>query len=388
MIVLADENITHAPAVFKRLGEVRTFHGQALSRDDLDGATVLLVRSVTRVDASLVAGSSIRFVGSATIGTDHVDVDYLRKAGIAFAHAPGSNADSVVEYVMASLLRLCVRTGRRLRGRRVGIVGCGQIGRRLARRLPHLGVEVLLNDPPLADEYERQGRRHAFRSLEHVLRRSDVVTLHVPLERQGEHPTMHLIGDAELRTMKSGAWLINSSRGPVVDNGALKRALAGEDGLARAVLDVWEGEPQPDVELVRQVDIATPHIAGYAYDAKLRGTWMLYRALRSFLGEKDPGEMPLELAGVPMRVPMGAPDPSLPEEEWLDLLVRGMYDVGRDDGALRSIAKSGPIDGARFAGLRRDYPIRREFSVHSLPISSVPVERRAAVEKGLGLLLR
>ena len=250
MIVLADENIANASEIFDRLGEVRTFPGRSLSPDALVGATVLLVRSVTRVDASLLSGSDIRFVGSATIGTDHIDENYLRRAGIAFAHAPGSNADSVAEYVIASLLRLCVRHRRRLHGMCVGIVGCGAIGGRLARRLPRLGVDVQLNDPPLADQHEGQGLEHDFRSLEDVLRHSDVVTLHVPLTHDGRYPTVHLIGDEQLRMLKNGSWLMNTSRGAVLDNDALKRALFRDARPSCTVLDVWEGEPEPDAEVV------------------------------------------------------------------------------------------------------------------------------------------
>ncbi len=388
MIVLADENILRAQEIFRGTGEVRSFQGPDPHPLDLKDATVLLVRSVTRVDEILLRGSRIRFVGSATIGTDHVDTAFLEKAGIAFAHAPASNADSVAEYVVSALLRLCVRNGRRLRGLRVGVVGCGQIGGRLLQRLPHLGAEILLNDPPLALEMERQGRAHPFQPLEEVLSKADVVTVHVPLERQGPFPTVHLIGEEKLRKMKPGSWLVNTSRGPVVDNEALKHALSERGTPAGAVLDVWEGEPEPDAQLIRLVDLATPHIAGYAYDAKLRGTWMIYRALRGFLGEEDPGEMPSDVGGLPSTLLMGAPDPLLPDVEWQDMLVRGMYDIEVDDDALRRLASKDRIDGCRFGALRRDYPIRREFGVHSLPISSVPRQRLDAVALGLGVSLR
>lgn len=388
MTILADENIVNAQGAFGCIGDVHYFRGAALHRRDIGDSDVLLVRSVTRVDRSLLEGSDVRFVGSATIGTDHVDTDYLREAGITFAYAPGSNADSVAEYVTAALLRLCVRRSRPLRGLRVGIVGCGQIGGRLAERLPYLGVETLLNDPPLAEVLDRQGRMHTFMSLEDVLAEADAVTIHVPLERGGAHPTFHLIGAKELRRMAPETWLINTSRGPVVDNAALKRSLVERDSPAGVVLDVWEGEPEPDGELVARIDIATPHIAGYAYDAKLRGTWMLYRALRRFLGEDELSDPTSSSDIVRTDVPVGAPDPSLPEVEWLELLVRGMYDIGADDAALQRFGGGRRIEGARFAALRREYPMRREFSMHQLPRSSVPSDRHDAVERGLCIRMR
>lgn len=387
MILLADQNIVAATEIFGRMGEVRCFDGDEMDRDILRGADALLVRSVTRVDEALLRGSRIRFVGSATIGTDHVDKAYLREAGIAFAHAPGSNADSVAEYVLAALLRICIRRRCGLRGLRIGIVGCGQIGGRLAGRLPHLGVETLMNDPPLAREAEQEGRSHCFLPLDDVLAHADAVTIHVPLVRRGPHPTIHLIGRAELRRMQPGSLLINTSRGPVVDNAALMRALSRAESPAHVVLDVWEGEPEPDAGLVRQVDLATPHIAGYAYDAKLRGTWMLYRALQRFLGDGDPGRT-RSASNVSPSIRIGAPDPMLSEVEWLDQLVRRMYDIGRDDAGLRRLGRENRIDGTRFTALRREYPMRREFGAHVLPASAVPHNRRRGVELALGVVLR
>lgn len=388
MLILADENIPLAREIFGGVGEVRTFSGHDLRPEHLEAAEVLLVRSVTRVDADLLKGSRIRFVASATIGTDHIDLRFLEAAGIPFAHAPGSNADSVADYVVAALLRLSTRRGRRLRGLKAGIIGCGEIGGRLARRLAALGMTILLNDPPLSDRMEREGRAHGFFPLREVLSDADLVTLHVPLETAGPYPTAHLIGEDAIRRMQEDVWLINTSRGPVVDNEALKRSLQERGGPGALVLDVWEGEPSPDAELVRLADIASAHIAGYAADAKLRGTWMLYRSLLQFLEDDDPGpEMPSAQAGMTHEIRLMPPDPQLSAEEWFDLLVRQMYDIGRDDAALRELAESGAVDGRRFAALRRDYPVRREFSAFVLPASAVPADRRTAATESLGVRL-
>ena len=225
MRIVVDENIPYAVEAFGALGSVRCFAGRDLSADAVRDADVLLVRSVTRVDADLLRGSQVRFVGSATIGTDHIDLDYLRSQGIGFAHAPGSNADSVVEYIMAALLGLAAARGEGLRGKVIGIIGCGNIGGRLAVRLPALGLRVLKNDPPLAARAEADGKPHDFVSLDAVLKKSDIITLHVPLTKQGRHATHHLINDTTLCSLNPASWLLNSSRGAVVSNEALKGAL-------------------------------------------------------------------------------------------------------------------------------------------------------------------
>ena len=347
---------------------------------------VLLVRSVTPVNAELLADSAVQFVGSATIGTDHIDQDYLSEHDIAFAHAPASNADSVVDYVTAALVRLAVRRHTSLRGKTIGIVGCGNIGGRLARRLPALGLRVLPNDPPRAERAEAAGEAHDFVSLERVLAEADIITLHVPLTRTGPHPTRHLFDEATLRRMQSDAWLLNTSRGPVVDNAALIRVLDGGP-LGAVALDVWENEPTPDPALIRQVDLATPHIAGYAYDGKVRGTAMLYEALCAHL-DVPPTWSPDAALKPDDGHPLVAtpPDPALPETEALDHVVRSMYDIAGDDRRLRQTLDQPPEErGGYFSQLRKEYPRRREFSRFMLPKSAVPDAYQTAVTTGLGV---
>nr|WP_243663590.1 4-phosphoerythronate dehydrogenase [Rhodothermus marinus] len=218
--IVADENIPFAREAFRGFGVVRPLPADQITPATVRNCDVLLVRSVTRVDAALLEGSRVQFVGSATSGIDHVDLAYLQKRGIAFAYAPGANADAVVEYVLAALLELAVRRNVSLRGRVVGIVGCGHIGGRLARRLPALGLEVLCCDPPLAE----QTGRTDFVSLETILAEADIVTLHVPLTRTGPHATYHLIDAAALARLRPSAWLLNTSRGAVVDGRALLEA--------------------------------------------------------------------------------------------------------------------------------------------------------------------
>ncbi len=384
--IVADENIPLAEEAFGTLGTVERRPGRALRPADVRSADAVLVRSVTPVDAALLEGSHVRFVGSATIGTDHVDEGHLKERGIAFAHAPGSNADSVADYVVAALLHAAAGRGTALRGQTVGVVGCGNIGGRLARRLAALGLRVLLSDPPLEEEAEAANRAHEFHPLSVPLEKADVLTLHVPLLRQGPHATHHLIGERALRRMRPGAWLVNTSRGAVVDNAALLAALE-EERIGAAMLDVWEDEPTPDARLVRRAAVATPHIAGYAYDGKVRGTAMLYAALCDFLDVEPTWDPEAALApGEPFA--LNAPDDGLGETEWLHVLTRQMYDIAEDDARLRATLDAPPDErGALFSRLRKEYPRRREFARFSLDEAAVPPALREAVEEGLSVQL-
>ena len=374
MRIVADENIPLVEHFFGPYGEIVLRPGSSISSRDLAAADVLLVRSVTRVDAKILAGSRVRFIGSATIGTDHIEIENVEKRGIVFAHAPGSNADSVVEYVIASLLALSARKAVPLRGRTVGIVGFGNIGRRLASRLPALGCRVLVNDPPLAERAQKVGRPHDFVDLEELLASSDIVSLHVPLSTSGPHPTRHLLDAARIRKFSQGAWLVNTSRGSVVDNAAL---LDGIERLGAVVLDVWENEPEPETRLVEKVDLATPHIAGYSYDGKVAGTRMLYEAFARFLGE----EVAEVEEGFGPAKPLTPPDPALPEMDWLYQVVSRMYPISEDDRRMRDVG--GAAWAEHFTRLRRDYPERRTFSVYSMQRTQMPQAVREAAEKGL-----
>lgn len=382
--ILADENIPFVEKAFSTYGRVETCPGREITAERVREADVLLVRSVTPVDEALLVGSPVQFVGSATIGIDHVDVRYLQKEGITFAHAPGSNAESVVEYVMAALLRLAVRKGRRLEELTAGVVGCGNVGGRLAARLEALGLGVLRNDPPLAESAGAEG----FVPLKKLLEEADVISLHVPLTTTGPYPTYHLVDEAVLEQLRPEAWLINTSRGSVVDNRALRRHL--ERGrLAAVVLDVWEGEPCPDPALIRRTDLATPHIAGYSFDGKVQGTVMLYEALTRHLGTAPAWDAEKVLAPSDEdTLSLTLPDKTLAMEAWFDLLVEQMYPIEADDKLLRALLEQ-PADeqGAYFSGLRKNYRRRRTFRRFVVEAVSVPEAYRTAVAQGLGVRL-
>ncbi len=382
--ILADENIPLVQEAFGGFGTVCTMPGRRITPEAVRDADVLLVRSVTPVNAALIEGSPLRFVGSATIGTDHVDQAALQAQGIAFAHAPGSNAESVVEYVLAALLHLASQRGVVLRDKTVGVVGCGNIGGRLVDRLLALGLRVLQNDPPLAARAVQRGEQHDFVSLDAVITEADIVTLHVPLTYEGPHATYHLFDKTTLNRLKPEAWLLNTGRGAVVDNTAL-RDIVLKGRLGAVVLDVWEQEPTPDPVLMDHVDLATPHIAGYSYDGKLGGTCMLYEALLQHLNFAPTWDDTAALAPTAQdHLTLTPPDATLSETAWLHALVCQMYDLATDDAHLRDYLNHSPEEqGGFFSGLRKRYPRRRTFRLHTLDRHAVPEAYHAAVARGL-----
>ncbi|MDF2643809.1 MAG: erythronate-4-phosphate dehydrogenase [Pseudomonas sp.] len=354
MRIVADENIPLLDAFFAGFGEIRRLPGRSIDRAAVADADILLVRSVTPVTAAMLDGSPVRFVGTCTIGTDHLDLDYIQQAGIRWSSAPGCNARGVVDYVLGSLLTLAEIEGVELGERTYGIVGAGQVGGRLVKVLKALGWNVLVCDPPRqADE------GGDFVSLDEIIRRCDVISLHTPLTRSGEQATHHLFDAARLAQLKEGAWLINASRGAVVDNAALHDVLLARDDL-QAVLDVWEGEPQVNLELADLCVIGTPHIAGYSLDGRQRGTAQIYQALCAFLGQ--PATISLaDLLPRPWlaQVHLDAnTDPT-----WaLNMLCRGVYDPRRDDAEFRrSLVDDVAEQRLAFDALRKQYPPRREI---------------------------
>lgn len=354
MRILADENIPLVDAFFAEFGDIHRMPGRRINRAALEQADVLLVRSVTRVDRELLEGSQVRFVGTCTIGTDHLDLDYFAEAGITWASAPGCNARGVVDYVLGSLLALAEGEGVDLSSRCYGVVGAGEVGGRLVDVLRGLGWEVKVCDPP------RQTREACgFVSLDEIIETCDVISLHTPLILDGAHATFHLLDQARLERLRAGSWLINASRGAVVDNTALRNQLAQRQDI-QAVLDVWEGEPQVNVELAELCWIATPHIAGYSLDGKLRGTAQIYQAFCASKGLVPKLELAALMPSAPLRGLSFADTASA--DELLATVCRAVYDPRRDDAAFRRTL--GGDDEQRRMGfdqLRKDYPPRREI---------------------------
>ena len=354
MRIVADENIPLVRKAFADLGQVACHPGREISRRRLAKADALLVRSITPVNAELLDDTPVRFVGTATIGTDHIDREYLASRDITFTDAAGSNADSVAEYVTTVLLLLAEQGKWLLQGKTLGIIGVGNIGSRMVARAKAMGMTPLPNDPPL----QRETSDKSFVDLETALA-ADIVTCHVPLTRQGPDATYHLLDDENLAALKPGAILINTSRGPVVDNQALKRCLMTGD-LKTAVLDVWENEPDIDLELLNRVTIATPHIAGYSYDGKINGTIQLYRALCEFL-DREASLAAADLLPAPPVERLQLDTTADANQQLLCRALTRIYDISRDDTVLRAVAEQPAEErGGYFDQLRKNYPVRRE----------------------------
>jgi erythronate-4-phosphate dehydrogenase len=354
MQIIADENIPCVAKAFASLGEVTLLPGRGMQAEQVRAADILLVRSVTRVDARLLAGSNVQFVGSATIGFDHVDRAYLQEQGIGFSTAPGSNATSAAEYVVSALLALAAQRGFDPAGKTAGIIGCGNVGSRVRQKLAVLGMECMVNDPPL----RAQGGHDDFVDLDEVLQ-ADVITVHVPYTREGPYPTHHLVNAALLERLRSGAVFINTARGAVADNAALDVLLEARSDLS-VVLDVWEGEPDISMSLLEKVQLGTPHIAGYSLDGKLRGTEMIYRAACAHFGRPLQWQAADDLpAGLSLDLRELRAAPLLAK---LQAAVFACYDIRQDDASLREqLALPAAERPARFDRLRKEYPVRREF---------------------------
>ncbi len=373
MRIVADENIPYAPDAFASLGAVDTMPGRAMDAASVRDCDILLVRSVTKVNAALLEGSRVRFVATATIGEDHIDRAYLESRGINFSSAPGSNANSVAEYIVSALLVMAERHGWDLRARSLGIIGVGNVGGRVARKAQALTMTCVLNDPPLA----RATGDPAYRPLDEALA-CDIVTVHVPLTGEGPDPTHHLLNRDTLARIPEHAVVFNTSRGAVADNAALLDMLE-TGGLRDAVLDVWEGEPAINAALLKRVGLGTPHIAGYSFDGKVNGTRQIYQAACAYFGFEPTWDPAPHLP--PPEQPEVEVDSTQPWPAPLARAVFPVYDIRKDDKSLRSILDAPEAERpALFDRLRKEYPRRREF--HNTEAVVTPPDQ--TVESQLG----
>ncbi len=344
--ILADENIPGLAHAFGEDVAVEKMPGRDIQRSDLSAVDALLVRSVTRVNADLLKGTPVKFVGTATIGLDHIDIDYLNDSGVGFAYAPGSNAQSVVEYVLTSMAFWLQRTKRTFEGLTVGIVGVGRIGGLLQAYLEQMNVRCLLCDPPR----QVQEPNVSFYSLQ-SMSKADVISFHVPLTQRGPWPTRHLIDASFLKSLSANQLLINTARGDILDNQMALQHFQDNENPVNLVLDVWQNEPMINAELVKHCLLATPHIAGYAIEGKWRATAMLCQALTDYF------HVPFKRTALDRNIRVNDPwQPQTDENKVSKLL--SYYDISRDDQALRNEINNLPQS---FDKLRKNYPIRHEF---------------------------
>jgi erythronate-4-phosphate dehydrogenase len=346
MKILVDGNITAARNIFQPHGEVIRMDGRQIRQCHLEAVDALVIRSVTRVNAELLNHTPVRFVGTTTIGTDHLDTTWLDEQGITWASAPGCNADSAAQYTLAMIWLAFERRGLELAGRSAGIIGKGNVGSRVMRLLDVLGVQTVANDPPLCDAGEP-----GLASLEEALAQ-DIVCLHVPLVTGGPYPTRHLVHARSLAKMRPEALLVNTARGAVVEGAALKDRLSR--GQLVAALDVWPDEPALDAELVDAALVATPHVAGYSDDGKYNGARQIYQAFCRWAGEA-----PRPLTAMPggNRTLVIAS-----ERNAVSQALEAACFVDRHDQAMRNLARLPPdAIPIEFDRLRRQYPSRRDF---------------------------
>ena len=349
MKVVCDSDIPFLKGALEPYCQVVYANGSEINRELVMDADALIIRTRTRCNADLLEGTGVRFIATATIGYDHIDTKWCESHGITWTNAPGCNSWSVQQYIGSLLVTMSRTLGFSFREKTIGVVGVGNVGSKVARLAVLLGFRVLLCDPPRA---RREGSGQ-FVSLDELISRSDIITLHVPLIRDGEDATFHMFDDSRLASMNKNQILINSSRGEVVDGAALKNALAQKSILA-ASLDVWENEPQIDPQLLSLLFTGTPHIAGYSVDGKATGTTMSVQALGKFFDlpcrdwevtevpqSVQPSEFSIDTAG------------KTPQEVLADAILH-TYDIRTDDAALRA-------DVASFEKQRSHYPVRREF---------------------------
>jgi len=361
MKIVVDENVAFAEEAFSKFGEVQLLHGREIDQTILKDVDALIVRSITRINKDLLEGTAVSFVGTATIGTDHVDLEYLNERSIGFADAKGCNADAVAEYVFTALFSAAVKQNISLKDKTIGVVGVGNIGSRIVKLAEAYGLKVLMNDPPR----QKKEFSSSFVSLEEFLT-ADIITIHTPLTYEGDDKTFHLFNRSNLVHVKEGTIFINASRGEVVDNTALSNLLDGKK--ITAILDVWENEPNINQELIKKVLYATPHVAGYSLEGKINGTKMMVGAMNKFFNKNilwQPTLPACENSKIEIAV-----DGS--KEEKFYSLFNSIYDIEEDTKRLKTFSGNKESLGKYFDTLRREYPLRREFTNYSIKANALP----------------
>lgn len=344
--IVADENLADLASYFAAYGQIRAMAGRAITRDDLVSADVLLVRSVTQVNEDLLSGTGVKFVGTATIGTDHLDIGYLQRAGIQWASAPGCNANAVADYVCSSISQIDGLWERLFAGAKVGIVGCGNVGQQVFQRFSALNISCRIYDPFLSIE------SLPLASFEEVLA-CELLCLHTPLTQTGPYPSYQMLNDNALKYLRSDVVLINAGRGDVISEAAIIRFMQQQPD-AKVILDVWPKEPDISTTLLQQVYLATPHIAGYSQQGKQAGTAMIYRAFcRHFNVAVDEGCD--DVQPIVLHLPAG-----LSDGDTLRWALLSVYRSASDDRLMRETILHAKSVVDAFDYLRKTYPLRNE----------------------------
>jgi erythronate-4-phosphate dehydrogenase len=353
--IIADQDIPFLKGVFEPYAEVEYYRGNDITNKVVKNADALIIRTRTKCNRDLLQESAVKYISSATIGFDHIDTDYCEKNRIKWTNAPGCNSSSVQQYVAAALIYISKKFNFSLKERTIGIVGVGHVGTKIVKLAEYFGMTVLLNDPPRVREEGLCG----FISLEGILRDCDIISFHVPLNMTGEDKTYHMIDENLLEKVNPGTFIINTSRGEVADTDSLRRALRSGT-VAGAIIDVWENEPDIDVDLLELVDIGTPHIAGYSADGKANGTSMSVQALSRYfslgIDNWEPASIP-----VPENTVIDIKNRYASGEDIIAEAIINTYNISEDVLRLRQ-------SPGTFEKQRADYPLRREFNSYSVKL--------------------
>lgn len=356
MKIVADNKIPFLAGALEPYADVIYLPGSETTPQIVADADAVITRTRTICNEGLLKGSRVKMIATATIGFDHIDTAWCNANGIEWTNAPGCNSWSVQQYIASLLANLAQTFGFDCKNKTLGVIGVGNVGSKVAHIAELLGFKVLLNDPPRA---AKEGQR-GFTSLDTLLEKSDIITCHVPLQKDGPYATYHMFDKERIAKLRKDQFLVNSSRGPVVDNAALKDALKAKS-IAGASLDVWENEPNIDTELMDLLFTATPHIAGYSLDGKANGTTMSVQAIaRKFnLPCKDwhVTDIPLPAQDVCFTIDVTGKTAA----EIIQEAILYTYDIKNDDKRLRASVST-------FEKQRSDYPVRREFPAFTVTL--------------------
>lgn len=353
--IVADDKIPFLKGVLEPFCNIEYYPGKEITKEKIKDTDVLIVRTRTKCNAELLEGSNIKLITTATIGYDHIDTAYCEQNNIKWLNAPGCNSVSVKQYITAAILYLAQKEKFDPAEKTIGIVGVGNVGSKIKEVAAILGMRVLLNDPPR----ERAEGGEAFCNLQRIMEESDIITFHVPLNKEGKDKTYHLADENFFNSLTQKPIIINSSRGEVIKTSALLDAI-NKNKIKNIILDVWENEPEIDLKLLELVDVGSPHIAGYSADGKANGTSVCVNAINKYfnLGLKDdwyPDEIPNPLDGNVININCKGKS----DLEIITEAVSYTYNIVDDYNRL----KTSP---GTFEKQRGNYPVRREFGNYNI----------------------
>lgn len=368
MKIIIDDKIPYIKDVFEPFADVIYMQGDKINNHLCKNADALIIRTRTFCNKSLLSGTKVKFIATATIGYDHIDTDFCLRNGIQWTNAPGCNAKSVEQYIASALFSFSMKKRFRLKDKKVGIIGVGNVGKNIEQFCKTLGIKTLLNDPPR----ERMEGKNEFVDLKNICDEADIITFHVPLILTGQDKTFQMVNKNFIENLKKKPLLINSCRGEVFETQTIKEALK-KDKISGFIADCWENEPNIDKELLALSDYGTPHIAGYSRDGKATGTKMAVNAINNFFnlgfGNWEPEniepakETVIQLDGLQRR-----------DESIISEAILSTYDIENDDETLKR-------DPSFFEKLRGEYPVRREFTSYKIKPVNIKKELLEKIEK-------